>query len=132
MTEARLKENIERSVMMVTALSPVTGDHHLRPDPHGAQPGQRAQAQRPVRAAGRRRLHPGLGTMGWPYDRASMNPARSFGPDLAIGDLSAWWVYLVGPVIGAVIAVGVAYVLRGPAKVQEADAAVGTPLDRAT
>jgi hypothetical protein len=54
-----------------------------------------------------------------------MNPARSFGPDLAIGNLSTWWVCLVGPVAGAVIAVGVAYALRGPAKVQEA-AAAGT------
>jgi len=70
------------------------------------------------------------GSMGGPYDGASMNPARSFGPDLAIGDLSTWWVYLVGPVAGAVIAVGVAYLLRGPAKAREAGAAVGTPLDR--
>ena len=44
--------------------------------------------------------------------------------------LSTWWVYLIGPVIGAVIAVRVAYVLRGPAKSEEAGAAEGTPLDR--
>ena len=71
------------------------------------------------------------GTMGGPYDGASMNPARSFGPDLALGELSTWWVYLVGPVIGAVVAVGVALVLRGPARAQEASAAEGTPLGRA-
>jgi aquaporin Z len=72
------------------------------------------------------------GTMGGPFDGASMNPARTFGPDVAIGKLSTFWVYLIGPTLGAVIAVGVAYVLRGPAKVQEASAAQGTPLDRAT
>jgi glycerol uptake facilitator-like aquaporin len=72
------------------------------------------------------------GTMGGPFDGASMNPARTFGPDLAIGNLSTWWVYLIGPAAGAVIAVGVAYVLRGPAKAQEAMAAMGTPLNRGT
>ena len=71
-------------------------------------------------------------TMGGPFDGASMNPARSFGPDLALGNLSTWWVYLIGPVAGAVLAVGVAHVLRGPAKAQEAGAAQGTPLGRGT
>jgi glycerol uptake facilitator-like aquaporin len=70
------------------------------------------------------------GTMGGPFDGASMNPARSFGPDVAISDLSTWWVYLIGPVVGAAVAVGAAYVLRGPAKAQEATAAQGTPLVR--
>lgn len=71
-----------------------------------------------------------FGTMGGPYDGASFNPARSFGPDVALGDLSTWWVYLLGPVGGAAIAVMIAQVLRGPAQVQEAEAAEGTPLDR--
>jgi glycerol uptake facilitator-like aquaporin len=71
------------------------------------------------------------GTMGGPFDGASMNPARSLGPDVAIGDLSTWWVYLIGPLVGATVAVGVAYVLRGPAGTQEAVAAEGTPLNRA-
>jgi aquaporin Z len=70
------------------------------------------------------------GTMGGPYDGASMNPARSFGPDVAITNLSTWWVYLVGAVIGAVFSVGIAYVLRGPGKAVEGSAAEGQPLVR--
>src|SRR5260370_21619476 len=41
------------------------------------------------------------GTMGGPFEGASMNPARSFGPDLARGDLTTWWVYVLGPAAGA-------------------------------
>jgi aquaporin Z len=70
------------------------------------------------------------GTMGGPFDGASMNPGRSFGPDVAIGNLSTWWVYLIGPVAGAVAAVAGAYVLRGPARAEEAGAAEGKPLER--
>jgi glycerol uptake facilitator-like aquaporin len=69
------------------------------------------------------------GTMGGPYDGAAFNPARAFGPDVARGDLSTYWVYALGAFIGVVIAVAVAGFLRGPAKAQEASAAMGSPLD---
>jgi aquaporin Z len=43
-----------------------------------------------------------------------MNPARTFGPDLASGTFTDYWVYVAGPLVGAAVAVGLAYVLRGP------------------
>jgi aquaporin Z len=53
------------------------------------------------------------GLFGAPVSGASMNPVRSLGPALVLGDWTAWWAYLVGPFAGALIAVGIAWVLRG-------------------
>jgi aquaporin Z len=54
------------------------------------------------------------GLWGSPISGASMNPARTFGPDLASGTFTSYWVYVAGPVAGAVIAAGIAFILRGP------------------
>ncbi len=49
-----------------------------------------------------------------PISGASMNPARSFAPALFLLNFSTCWVYLVGPIAGALLAVFFAYLLRGP------------------
>ena len=54
------------------------------------------------------------GLWGSPISGASMNPARTFGPDLVGGDFTGYWVYVAGPLIGALLAVGAAWILRGP------------------
>ncbi len=53
------------------------------------------------------------GLWGSPISGASMNPARTFGPDLVGKDFSDYWVYVAGPLTGAVLAVGAAWILRG-------------------
>ena len=63
------------------------------------------------------------GLWGWPVSGASMNPARSLGPALVLGNWTAWWTYLVGPVAGGAIAVGFARILRGPGGGQHGRAA---------
>jgi aquaporin Z len=48
-----------------------------------------------------------------PISGTSMNPSRTFGPDLVAANFHAYWVYVAGPLAGAVVAVGIAFVLRG-------------------
>ena len=54
------------------------------------------------------------GLWGSPISGASMNPARTFGPDLVGKTFTAYWVYVAGPIAGAALAVVIAFILRGP------------------
>jgi aquaporin Z len=60
-----------------------------------------------------------------PISGASMNPARSFAPDLVLLDFDHLWLYIVGPLTGGAIAVGIAWLLRGPGDAGGAAAARG-------
>ncbi|SFS16198.1 aquaporin Z [Microbacterium sp. cf046] len=53
------------------------------------------------------------GLWGSPISGTSMNPARTFGPDLVSLNFTDYWVYVVGPLAGAGVAVLLAFVLRG-------------------
>jgi aquaporin Z len=67
------------------------------------------------------------GLWGSPVSGASMNPARSLGPALVLDDWSSWWAYLIGPIAGGAIAVGISFVLRGQGGgVSGSQAAAGT------
>jgi aquaporin Z len=56
---------------------------------------------------------------------ASMNPARSIVPQLLSGRADIAWIYLAGPLSGAVLAVIVTYLLCGPPSDKEVQAALG-------
>src|SRR6266700_4644321 len=69
-----------------------------------------------------------LGLFASPISAASMNPARSLGPDIVGSDYTGWWVYIAGPAIGAAIAVMIISLVRGLPDKEEREAAEGGAL----
>lgn len=67
-----------------------------------------------------------------PFTGSSMNPARTFGPAVILGEWSHHWVYWLGPLLGGTCA-ALLYqmVLRAPPKDEEYDA-VRTAEDKTT
>jgi aquaporin Z len=64
-----------------------------------------------------------------PISGASMNPVRSLAPDVMSGDMKTSWIYIAGPVIGAIIAVGFEWILKGKATTAGTSAAQGSLQD---
>lgn len=61
-----------------------------------------------------------------PVTGTSVNPARTLGPDLLTGDFDAFWIFLLGPFVGAV-AGAVAYGLVRPDRASEDSRGVRVP-----
>lgn len=56
---------------------------------------------------------------------ASMNPARSVAIDLARGELGQSWLYVAGPLAGALLGVALEWLLKGPPTKSGSEAAQG-------
>ncbi|HEV2473022.1 MAG TPA: aquaporin, partial [Chthonomonadales bacterium] len=65
------------------------------------------------------------GLMAEPVSGASMNPARSLGPALALPALRYTWIYIVGPLVGSVLAVALTCALHAQRDPKEGEAAEG-------
>ena len=66
-----------------------------------------------------------LGLFASPISGASMNPARTLGPDIIGAHLTGWWIYVFGDLIGAAIAVCLIGLVRGLPDKAETQAAEG-------
>ena len=60
-----------------------------------------------------------------PLSGASMNPARSIGPDIIWAHYSSGWIYVAGPLLGAVLGVALEWALKGKPSTAAARAAQG-------
>ncbi|TCO22335.1 aquaporin Z [Kribbella steppae] len=69
-----------------------------------------------------------LGLFASPISGASMNPARTLGPDIIGNDYTGWWLYVAGPLLGAAIAVAIIGAVRGLPDKEEREAAEGDAL----
>src|SRR5439155_5109938 len=69
-----------------------------------------------------------LGLFASPISGASMNPARSLGPDIVGNNFTGWWVYAFAPLVGACIAVMLIGLTRGLPNKEEREAAEGGAL----
>ena len=63
--------------------------------------------------------------VGYHISTGSMNPARTLGPALLLGSMQHWWVFAFGPLIGAIIGVGLMYVIQGGPDEAEAQRSAG-------
>jgi aquaporin Z len=69
-----------------------------------------------------------LGLFASPISGASMNPARTLGPGIVGNDYTGWWVYVIGPLVGAAVAVAIIGLVRGLPGKEEREAAEGDAL----
>ncbi|MGH9090427.1 MAG: MIP/aquaporin family protein [Acidimicrobiales bacterium] len=73
-----------------------------------------------------------LGLFASPVSGASMNPARTLGPDIVGLHFTGWWIYVLGPCLGAGLAVMFIALVRGSPDRKELEAAEGgaLPIER--
>lgn len=65
------------------------------------------------------------GWIGGAVSRASMNPARSLGAAIVANNYDDWYIYVIGPMLGALVATLCVWLLRGHPRRREEEAATG-------